>query len=120
MISPVAHWMIWWNVSHADCFLCVLINLSWIDLNSLTFAFWTSWKNYCHQIQKISNSLCENGIYIQLSNKINFNNDENELNDNYKFAVISTVSSTVSSKTVSFVTIFCEKTKKKDQKTAAT
>ena len=71
------------------------------------------WKNCCHQIQKISNSSCKNEIHIQLLNKINFNDDENELNNNYKFAAVSTVSSTVSSKIVSLVTVFCEKTKKK-------
>ena len=75
-----------------------------------------SWKNCCHQIQKISNFSCENEIHIQFSNKINFNNDENGLNDNYKFAVISTISSIVSSKIVSLVTVFCEKTKKKKSK----
>ena len=116
MISPVAHWTIWRNVFHADCFLCVLISLSWVDLNSLAFAFWVSWKNYCHQIQKISNFSCENRIHIQLLNKISSNDDENELNDNCKFVAISIVSSTVSSKTVSFVTVFCEKTKKKRSK----
>ena len=116
MISPVAHWITWWNVFHADCFLCVLINLSWIDLNSLTFAFWVSWKNCCHQIQKISNSSCENGIHIQFSNKISFNDDENGLNDNCEFAAVSTVSSIVSSKIVSFVTVFCEKIKKEKSK----
>ena len=112
--------MTWRNVFHADCFLCVLISLSWIDLNSLAFALWVPWKNYCHQIQKISNSSRENGIHTQFSNKISFNDNENGLNDNYKFAAVSTVSSTVSSKIISLVTVFCEKTKKKGQKTATT
>ena len=79
-----------------------------------------SWKNCCNQIQKISNSFCENEIHIQFSNKINSNDDKNELNDNCEFVEISIVSSTASSMIVSFVIVFCEKTKKNNQKTAAT